>query len=317
MAIFIKMIPTMVDEFWRFAKGNARCGNSGNRDKMLTEILMLTHALEKGFSLPNMRKSFGKEKASKLSVLIEKYISSYGYTADLIVPISLMKKYMEFHKENGINSKELDLISDRIQRITEKYKEICFDKAGSIDKTKEEMLTVAKGDFKTLATGRYSIRNFDKTPVAIESINEAIEIAKKSPSACNRQSYRVHVFEGENKNHILKLQGGANSFSECVDKVILITADLHRYYTREPHLGYVDGSLFAMSLMYALTYLGIGSIPLTLGIKTKNLKRIHTEFDIPENEIPVLLIAVGNYTDSFKVARSERNGITSFTTYHK
>lgn len=63
-----------------------------------------------------------------------------------------MKKYMEFHKENGINSKELDLISDRIQRITEKYKEICFDKAGSIDKTKEEMLTVAKGDFKTLAT---------------------------------------------------------------------------------------------------------------------------------------------------------------------
>ena len=48
LAIFIKMIPTMVDEFWRFAKGNARCGNSGNRDKMLTEILMLTHALEKG-----------------------------------------------------------------------------------------------------------------------------------------------------------------------------------------------------------------------------------------------------------------------------
>lgn len=71
-----------------------------------------------------------------------------------------------------------------------------------------------------------------------------------------------------------------------------------------------------MNLIYALTYLGIASIPLTLGIKLSILKQIKKDFNIPNNETPVLLIAFGNYPNKFKVAKSYRNPVESFTTFH-
>lgn len=71
-----------------------------------------------------------------------------------------------------------------------------------------------------------------------------------------------------------------------------------------------------MTLMYALTYLGVGSIPLTLGIRQSVLDNMKKQFSIPENEIPVLLVAIGNYPERFKVAMSHRNDVESFTKFH-
>ena len=82
------------------------------------------------------------------------------------------------------------------------------------------------------------------------------------------------------------------------------------------HLPYVDGSLFAMSFIYALTSLGVASIPLTMGRKLNVLKEIQTQLNIPENEVPVVLIAIGNYPDEAEVSLSHRNNVDSFTTFH-
>ena len=91
---------------------------------------------------------------------------------------------------------------------------------------------------------------------------------------------------------------------------------MNRYYTTEMHLPYVDGSLFAMSFIYALTSLGVASIPLTMGRKLDVLKNIHTMMNIPQNELPVILIAIGNYPDKVEVSLSYRNEVDSFTTFH-
>lgn len=315
---FIKLLPSMIGEYLDFSKGNARSNHSKDKEKQLTDILMLTHALEKGFSLPNLRKSFGLEKAERLSSLVMRYIYKFGYDDNLCVPISLLRQYVIYHKLNGFNSQKFKAVENKTSQIIESTgkKVNYFEAAGTFDKSKDEMLAISHADFKTLAEGRFSVRDFDSTPVLRKDIIEAMEIASKSPSACNRQSYRVHVFEGTDKNEILNLQGGANSFSDSVDKVILVCADLNRYYSLEAHLGYVDGSLFAMSLIYALTFKGIASIPLTLGIKSKRLKSIKNKFDVPNNEMPILLIAIGNYKEAFKVAKSQRNPVDYFTKFH-
>ena len=86
----------------------------------------------------------------------------------------------------------------------------------------------------------------------------------------------MHVFSGKDKDEILKLQGGANSFYQEANKAILVTGDMNRYYTTEMHLPYVDGSLFAMSFIYALTSLGVASIPLTMGRTLDILRDIHS-----------------------------------------
>lgn len=117
LAIFLKILPDRLRDIWQFAKNNARCRNRKSQSKFLSDILMLTHALEKAFSLPNPRKSFGLKKASSLLDYIERYISQYGYQNEIIVPVSVMLKYIDYHKSNNTQTEEMSLFEKRIRSI--------------------------------------------------------------------------------------------------------------------------------------------------------------------------------------------------------
>lgn len=316
--LFAKMIPYMLHEYWNFSKHVARCQMSRNSEKLLTDILMTTHAIEKAFSLHDKRKGFGVKKIASLMSNLEKYIRKYGYSEKLNVSLALLHAYLEYQKKDGFESGILDEVGMRLHQVitANHIDEQIFKEAGSLMRTKEDMQKLKHVNFKELAENRFSFRHFSDAEVSGSVIKEALDIAKKSPSACNRQAYRVHVFCGEQKNKILGLQGGANSFYKEANKAVLITGNLNRYYTTEMHLPYVDGSLFAMSFIYALTSLGVASIPLTMGRKLNVLKEIQTQLNIPENEVPVVLIAIGNYPDEAEVSLSHRNNVDSFTTFH-
>lgn len=316
--LFLRMIPYMFHEYWCFSKHMSRCGMSKNPEKFLTDILMTTHALEKAFSLYNKRKGFGVKKIVLLTNNILKYIHKYGYSEKLNVSIALVNRYLVFQKKDGFWNEVLDEVAVKLNGIIKKYhiEESVLSKAGYVSRTRLQMLEATHVDFAKLANNRYSFRHFSKDDVPDDVIRKALDIAKKSPSACNRQAYRVHVFVGKDKDEILKLQGGANSFYKEANKAILITGNMNRYYTTEMHLPYVDGSLFAMSLIYALTSLGVASIPLTMGRKLDVLKNIHLLMGVPDNEVPIILIAIGNYPDEAELSLSHRNDVNTFTTFH-
>lgn len=316
--LFLKMVPYMLHEYWDFSKNVARCNMSKDSEKLLTDILMTTHAVEKAFSLNNKRKGFGVKKIVSLTKNLEKYIRKYGYSGKLDVSVALVHRYLAFQKSDGFRNSALDDVEKRLSALVEDnhINTNVFTKAGYLTFSKAQLLQTTQIDFKKLSANRYSLRHFSKDAVAEETIKEALDIAKKSPSACNRQAYRVHVFSGEDKDRILKLQGGANSFYKEADKAVLITGDMKRYYTTEMHLPYVDASLFAMSFIYALTSLGIASIPLTMGRKLEVLKDIHTQMNVPNHEVPVILIAIGHYPEKAEVSLSYRNDVDSFTTFH-
>lgn len=316
--LFLKMIPYMFHEYWSFSKHVARCQMSKNPEKLLTDILMTTHAIEKAFSLDNKRKGFGVKKIVSLMNNIRKYIHKYGYSEKLNVSIALVNSYLGFQNKDGFTDKALDHVLANLNDIIDKFdiSESVFNEAGFLSRTRSQMIENTQVDFAKLANNRYSFRHFSKEEVSDDVIRKALDIAKKSPSACNRQAYRVHVFAGKDKDEVLKIQGGANSFYEEVNKVVLITGNMNRYYTTEMHLPYVDGSLFAMSFIYALTSLGVASIPLTMGRKLDALNKIHTVMGVPGNEVPVILIAIGNYPDKAELSLSHRNDVDSFTTFH-
>ena len=96
--LFIKMIPYMLYEYWQFSKHIARCGMSKDSNKLLTDILMTTHAIEKAFSLDNKRKGFGLKKVISLTNNIQKYIRKYGYSERLNVSVALVNSYLVFQK---------------------------------------------------------------------------------------------------------------------------------------------------------------------------------------------------------------------------
>ena len=318
LLLFVKMLPDMIAEYWRFSKQTVRCGMSKNPEKLLTEILMLTHALEKGFSIHDKKKGFGEKKLLQLVSLLVRYFKKYGYSEALETPIALSLKLIDFHRRSGFLNESFKTAEKRVcELISQVGKEKDdFSQAGYIHKSCEEMQRLSNANFEVLAQNRYSFRHFSDEPVLEGEIKKVLDIAKKSPSACNRQAYRVHVFSKDMKNQILLLQGGANSFYKEVDKALLITGNLNRYYSMEQHLSYVDASLFAMSLMYAMTANGIASIPLTMGRKRKELVKIRKMMNLPENEEPVLLIAIGHYPKQAELSLSARNPIEYFTKFH-
>lgn len=318
LLLFVKMMPYMLHEYWTFSKQVARCRMSKESNKLLTDILMTTHAIEKAFSLDKKRKGFGVKKIVGLTRNIEKYIRKYGFSEKLNVPIALVNSYLAFQNDDGFKDKALDEVSVKLNEIIGKFNitENVLKEAGSLSRTREQMIEATHVDFAKLASNRYSFRHFSDEDVSVDILRQALDIAKKSPSACNRQAYRVHVFSDKAKDAILKLQGGASSFYTEANKAVLITADMNRYYTKEMHLPYVDGSLFAMTFIYALTSLGIASIPLTMGQKLEVLKKMNTEMGVPDNEVPVLLIAIGHYPDKAEVSMSHRNEVDTFTIFH-
>ena len=316
--LFLKMIPDMVSEYWKFAGETVRCRMSKTPEKLLTEILMLTHALEKGLSIHEKKKGYGIQKMKTLKDYIERYIVRYGYAESLDVPISMVYELADYHRKDGVKNKSMDGAVESLDSLLARIgkRRDMFGKAGYVEKRDIDMLALKEARFEELCGNRYSVRHFSTKTVSEQEVKHCLSIAKKSPSACNRQAYRVHVFSGEKKDKMLLLQGGANSFYKEVDKALLITGNLNRYYTMEAHLPYVDASLFGMTLIYALTANGIASIPLTMGRKRNVINACYTEMGIPTNEVPVLLIAIGHYPEKMELSLSHRNDVDYFTTFH-
>lgn len=303
--------------FWlKLRKYNASNHTSSDIEKMQYTILRLNHTLEKGMSMRNPRKGFGRQKASRLIGLLNHYSALY-LSADkdfLQYPISTINSYINYTIASGI---EIPDIQNAFKRLINRIGFVCKDSPGGIAiVTKEEILNGAFGNFESLLKSRHSIRYFDAEVPQIEEIKQALKLAQKTPSACNRQGWKTHVFMWDKSVELLKWQGGCNGFEEEIKCAILVTANLKAFFYYEVHQAYVDGGLYAMNLINAIHSLGLGTIPLSVGFNYKKLKELGCKFEIPDNEVPIVIIGVGVLQDKFKIAVSERKKIEITNTFH-
>src|SRR5690606_22323819 len=120
-----------------------------------------------------------------------------------------------------------------------------------------------KADFRTLFLGRTSVREFSSMAVDPAVINEAVELALKAPSVCNRQSSRVLViYDRSTIQKILALQGGFRGY-ETPNVLLVVTSDISIFVApQERNQPYVDGGIFSMALLLALEFFSIAACPL-------------------------------------------------------
>ena len=83
-----------------------------------------------------------------------------------------------------------------------------------------------------------------------------------------------------------------HGFESDIHMGILVTADANAFLSYEVHQPYVDGGLFSMSLIYAIHAVGLGCIPLSCGFYKSKLDQIKKEYDVPNNEIPIVLLVL-------------------------
>ena len=271
--------------------------NENNPECIATKIRLLTHAIEKGMSLPNCRKGFGKQKIIELINLCAQYetLPSCEDPQAIELAYGLIRAYVEFHSEDDI---ELSFISQEVYRRANNSKVSSGIRilSGLIDPSL----------FQSVSKHRHSLRYFSSLPVSEDDIRKAVALAQTAPSACNRQPIHVYAITSQEKIHqIMQLHGGIRSFSNPA-VIFIITGDRSLYQSEyERNTVYVDGGIFTMNFLYALDSVGIASCPAIWGNIPNDDNQLIKIAKIPHSHTIINLVVAGYYPEhSYKVASS-------------
>jgi nitroreductase len=269
-------------------------------------IIMEAHALEKGFSLPEVRLGYGDERIKRLIGLMQHYLDSGYDRAEMGFrkAQSVLAEYLRFHEQS-----EYDL-GKRKEEILP-WVDMTCDIGGYITVQRNDYLGRAKGDFRECAESRCSVRNYTDTTVPEEVIRAAVEIARKTPSVCNRQAWHTYIIKDPvKKSEILDLQKGSKGFGSRADFLAIITMDYRSFVGGgERNEAYVDGGLYAMSLLYAFHYYGIGACPLNWMVHPKVDKQLRSLLGLSPSENVIVIISAGYIPETVRIAKSIRRGV--------
>ena len=282
--------------FWKYS--GAFRGNS--RQHRIARLIMLYHSLEKGLSLDSPRQGFGAEKVSALVIELKAYLKDFG-REDVVVEhcLSALRSYSDH--SSGME------ISVKVNQFLEDF-DIPAGRAATTTVFKDRITAICdRFSFEEFTKCRHSIRNFSDDPVDEKDLYDAIRIAQKTPSVCNRQTSRVHILTGEKKNQVLAIQAGSRGFSERIHAILIVTSDRRNFVSiGERNQCWVDSGMFWRSLVYALHSLQLGTCCLNWSLPRGRDIIGKRAAAIPEYEAVAMIIAVGHIPQQLEVARSNR-----------
>jgi len=293
---------------------------SNGRVKTNFQLLALiqadAHKIEKALAISEPRPGFGVGVVKRLINNLSEYYERFGYNSRLEISYSILVKYYEFNlSRNAISDSLKDKILE-LPSIIPELNSIDDQSAGIIHFTKNSYLKHSKKDLENFFMSRFSMRQFADKTVDRELLLKAVELASKTPSVCNRQCYHAHIFSGKTQaSAVLSYQLGNRGFGDQVDSVIVVSADLSCFFSAsERNQAWIDGGLFAMSLMYSLHSLGLGSCPLNWSVAPKRDKALKDATGIPHSHSVIMMIGCGHLKDEFKVAKSKRKPMNELCT---
>lgn len=286
----------------RFKKYSFVDGKCVTEQQYEASITRLYHTIEKGLSYEKYRPGFGKDNVDMLLNSLEQY-SGIGLDTEkefYRTALSCLYEYLKKNEEHGVKNPELEI---RLKQLPGKPNN-CGGTIVISAPLRPESLS-----YKELVTTRHSIRHFSKRPLDIEKVKDSIRLAQYTPSACNRQGWKTRIVSDKEKiKRILENQNGNRGFGQEFDQLLIITADLRtEQKDREIFEAFIDGGMYAESVINALYYYGIGAVPLSAALTVGQEKNIRKNIDIDDAEVLIMFIGIGNYPEGeFLTTRSER-----------
>lgn len=148
-------------------------------------------------------------------------------------------------------------------------------------------------DFLKLSEERYSVRKFSDRKVSEEIINDILRAAQIAPTACNNQPQIIYVVKSD--EGLAKLcKCKYSNYNEQL--AFIVCYDKNKCWKREfdgALSGEVDCSIVTTHMMLEGWEKGVGSTWVMHFIP----EAVRTEFEIPENIIPVAILEMGYAAD--------------------
>lgn len=295
---------------------------------LLTGISTKYHIIEKGLSMPVMKPFFGRERLSELMGLmrlyrekgfdcsVSQYVSALLVIADYIDAHKRLyaPEVLKNHKDGVQLLITLDQFLVAFSDVKKKEPDI---KGGTKNVNRNTFIQESIGNFEQLCHARSTVRDFTDKAVDKEIIIDAISLAQRCPSTCNRQTTRLCVLRNkETIDKILTLHKGTRGFNDNILTLIIVSGDLRASLgIRDYYQVFLDSGLFAMNLLYSLQYKGLGACILHWAVDEKKDAKARKILNIDEAHTITCLIGVGHVPEDFKVANSERLSLNEMTVF--
>ncbi|MGO5462893.1 nitroreductase family protein [Bifidobacterium animalis] len=269
------------------------------------------HRLEKGLSHQNLRLGFGKgvlKQITRRMTMLEHADPNYKHNALYLDALSALHEYQVRHEEQGFDLAAIKAIfPENIWNSAHSYIPDAEHHAGSFIMDNASKAHSAQKEFVDLAEGRHSVREYSDEPVSQETLDKVYAVSMRTPSVCNRQATRIHqISDPEIIKRALEIQGGFRSY-KTPPVLLFVTSDVRAFMSgNERNEPFVDGGLFAMSLLYALEAFGLAACPLNAMFTDEVDEETRKLLNIPDYELPVMYIAVGNFPESVPICASIR-----------
>lgn len=168
--------------------------------------------------------------------------------------------------------------------------------------------------FTQLAQARYSVRQFANKPVEPEKLNAVLQAVRLAPTAKNLQAFHVYVVQSD--EGMAKMR----TLTPChygAPAVLIFTKNTqeewHHPQLPEVVSGVQDAAIAATHAMFAACEQGLG----TCWLNFFSPQAVSRAYDLPDHEIPVLLLPIGYAADGCAPAdrHKERKDLKELVSY--
>ncbi|MDR6809230.1 nitroreductase [Dyadobacter sp. BE34] len=308
----VNLLKDFYADYKKFSKYSASISKKG-KERLESYIIKEYHAIEKGLALRTPRPGFGVLRITFLLDALDVYQEKYGTDDSVKTTIASLHEYLSFNSQ--YSSPDFNILKERIQKKLNGFSGD-YSNFGGTKTIRKDSLHL-DFDFEKFVKSRYSVRDFTDEPVDTKTILDAIDTARFTPSACNRQAWRVTVIEARNKAaklNMLEIQNGNAGFREHINALIVITGKISSFYDYERYQVYIDAGMFAMTLLLALHAKGLGTCCLNMSVTAQGADEFNRRMNLDGDSVPIMYIAVGNLKDEFKVAKSQRKDLSEIVT---
>ena len=261
------------------------------------------HRIEKGLSHQHFRDGFGKSAFSELKAVMEQW-RKHSYPVDDVTyqaAQNVIRAYVRKH--HAIGKPVPQFVSEWFPTEVASADKSCDSVAEAGTKTVRaaDKRNNASLDYATLFAGRTSVREYEETAVDREKLHNAVAIAMKTPSVCNRQAYRIlFIHNPKFIERALTSQGGWRGYS-MPPVLALISVDVRSFVSvEERNEPYIDGGLFAMSFLTALEHESLAACPLNTMMRANQEQEIRKLLGVPDYEVLIAFVAIGNFPESIE-----------------
>jgi nitroreductase len=189
---------------------------------------------------------------------------------------------------------------------------------GKIPRGKHDRSTISYEELAELASQRRSVRWFEQRSVPRELIDRALLVGRQAPTACNRLPYEFLIFDDpELTRRVASIPFGAAGYDHNIPTLAVVVGKLSSYFSpRDRHAIYVDGSLAAMSFIFALETLGLSSCIINWPDFEPLERKMQKTLGLDLTDRVVMLIAIGYAHPEGMVPFSQKKELETFRRYN-